>query len=66
GLAEGLAPLDGARVVVRKDVEVLCDTDEDCDEVEWMADGGEPDADGPQDQIHDKKIIVIRKNVDSE
>jgi hypothetical protein len=44
---------------------VICDTDEDCDEMAWVTHDDDLDADAPQDDIQAKKVIVIRKETDS-
>jgi len=65
GLAEGLAALDGSHIVITKEIEVNCDTDEDCDELTWNRHGDE-DADVSHDQDHDEKVIVIKRGADSD
>ena len=65
GPTSSLAPHDGQHVVVTRNVEVICDPEEDCDELTWIEDG-DVNTDAAPDAIHKDKVIVIKRESDSD
>jgi len=62
----GSENLHDGHKVVHKHVEVICDTDEDCEEVVWMSEDGEFDMDSAHEEGHHEKVIIIKKDADSD
>lgn len=64
GSAEG-GGLHEEHAVVHKRVEVICETENDCEENVWVSDGEEIDIDAMHGDGHRKKVIVIREEVET-
>jgi hypothetical protein len=58
--------LHDGHTVVHKHVEVICDTDEDCEEMVWMSEDEEFDMESLHEQGHHEKVIIIKKEADSD
>jgi hypothetical protein len=65
-----MGPADGdslhaEHAVVHKRVEVICQTEDDCEENIWISEEDEIDPDTHEGDGHHKKVIVIREEVET-
>ena len=54
--------------VIHKNVEIICESEDDCDEMVWMSEDGDIDVEVLHEELlHDKgeheKVIIIKKRV---
>jgi hypothetical protein len=52
--------------VVHKHVEVICDTDEECEETVWISDDEDFDGAGMHHEVEHEKIIVIKRDKETD
>ena len=52
--------------VVHKRIEISCDEEDNCDEHLWISDGEEIDMDALHSDGHHEKVIIIRKETESD
>jgi hypothetical protein len=56
-------PMEGEEHVIREEIEIHCDSDEDCESLTWISEDGEIDLEALQaDGAH--KVIVVRKETE--
>jgi len=51
--------------VIHKHVEVICETEEDCEETVWISDDEDIDVEALHGDTHRKKVIVIREEIET-
>lgn len=56
-------PMDGEEHVVREEIEIHCDSDEDCESLSWVSEDGEIDLEALEAE-GEHRTIVIRKETE--
>lgn len=62
---EGDEGLHGEHAVVHKRVEVICDTEDDCEETVWISGDEEIDVEALHGEGQHRKVIVIKEKVET-
>ena len=56
-------PMHGEHHVIHEEIEIVCDSDDECEELEWTTEDGEIDLHALHADA-DHKVIMIRKEID--
>ncbi len=65
-LKPGLGDLHDGHAVIRHDVEVICESEGECEETVWVTDEDGIDPEAHHAGAHHEKIIVIEKEIETQ